>query len=338
MKLKAAITTTLINGQDVVHSFVKYHLSIGFDHIYLFFDDVNDKSIGLIEKINGVTAIRHDEDLKQLWERTSVFQANKHLHSYIYREAMARQTLNMEVACTMARQNNIDWMVHIDIDELFFSPNESIHRHFRKLERNNVYHWQYMNYEGVPEALDIKNFFRDVTLFKKHPNDFTVTQRIKAKKKFSTPKGLFNYYNIGKMGAAVRKIHTPGIHQFGLNIGKRTLRADWFWYMNKIQTFVNSNLFKKPGEPIILHYPVCGFDHFWSKYVTLGKFEDTWFGFQPIFEFHRNARDVVGTGNREEAKRFFEKHVMIEQERLETLLRDGFLCRISDVVRIVGNC
>jgi len=337
MRLKAAIVATLINGQDVVARFVKYHLSIGFEHIYLFFDDVHDTSIGFVENISGVTVIRHDDELKQRWERTSLFQANQHLHSYIYKEAMARQMLNMEIACEMAKAINIDWIVHIDIDELFFSPNESIDLHFWKLERNKIYDWQYMNYEGVPETPDIKDFFKDVTLFKKHPSNFTMSQRKDALKKFSTPKGLFNYYNIGKMGAALRKIKAPGIHQFGLDFSKRTLRENWFLRRSKIQTFLYSNLLNRPGQPIILHYPVCGFDHFWSKYVTLGNFEDSWFGTQPIFEFHRNARDVVVKGDRAQAKLFFEKHVMIDKNRQEVLLREGFLCRISDAARIVGD-
>ena len=36
---RAAIVTTLRNTESVLASFLDYHLSIGFDHVFLFFDD-----------------------------------------------------------------------------------------------------------------------------------------------------------------------------------------------------------------------------------------------------------------------------------------------------------
>ena len=85
---------------------------------------------------------------------------------------------------------------------------------------------------------------------------------------------------------------------------------------------------------MILHYPCCGFEHFWRKYVTLGKFADQWWGKYDIEAmigpFHLQARDVVERGDRDAARAFYRQRVAMEDPRLVAeLMRHGFLKRIS---------
>ena len=47
--VKVAVVSTLKMPEGrskPVDSFLRYHLSVGFDHIFLFFDDPADRSIG----------------------------------------------------------------------------------------------------------------------------------------------------------------------------------------------------------------------------------------------------------------------------------------------------
>ena len=54
-------------GCNVIHSFVRYHLKIGFKHVYIFFDDINDGGIKIVKKQfsnDEVTIIPNDDNLK----------------------------------------------------------------------------------------------------------------------------------------------------------------------------------------------------------------------------------------------------------------------------------
>ena len=137
-KMKTAIVTTLINASSVVEFFVQYHLHIGFDHIFLFFDDPADPSSGLVEKDPNVTLILNDAALKEKWENTRLFKANRGYCDYIGNETMARQLLNTEIANDMAVQMGISWLLHIDIDELFYFPDHDVKTHFSELDRKSV--------------------------------------------------------------------------------------------------------------------------------------------------------------------------------------------------------
>jgi len=65
----------------------------------------------------------------------------------------------------------------------------------------------------------------------------------------------------------------------------------------------------------VLHYACCGFDAFWTKYATLGRFADRWWGEHDIASaigwFHLDARDVVMSGNREDARNFYRERCVL---------------------------
>ena len=111
MKLKCVICTTVKLpgfGKNVLDSFVKYHLEIGFSHIYIFFDDANDASIGLIKakySINEVTIFLPGDDLKSKW--STMCLSYNDLWPYVEDEVQARQRLNCEVALKEAYIKNM---------------------------------------------------------------------------------------------------------------------------------------------------------------------------------------------------------------------------------------
>jgi hypothetical protein len=86
---------------------------------------------------------------------------------------------------------------------------------------------------------------------------------------------------------------------------------------------------------LVLHYTCCGFEQFWRKYRTLGPFADKWFGRIDIraavgSSLHLEARDIVATGDREQALAFYRERIAMEdRERCEALIREGLLTRHS---------
>src|SRR5262245_11621525 len=120
---RVAIVTMLKNPGQLLSSFIKYHLAIGFDHLFLFFDDPNDPSIAEAQRYRNEMVIKNDKELQQKWREKEVYSQIGHL---IYSEAMVRQQLCVEIALDLAMQKGFDWLLHIDIDELFYLPTCSV--------------------------------------------------------------------------------------------------------------------------------------------------------------------------------------------------------------------
>lgn len=369
MKVRTAIATTLADSEKILLSFVTYHLHIGFDHIYLFFDRPDDPAAELVKDFPKVTVIKNNQYLESLWQQTKLYQTNETCRHYVNVEVMARQMLNMSVACDLAKKAGIDFILHIDIDELFYSPRQTVAEHFEELYKYNVSSLQYKVYEAVPHQLRIDDYFKEVTIFRKHWDHHSFSQQ-RARKQCGHE---FKFYETGKTAALVRKIDIPLIHSVVLNDESNDIRSLLYEYKSRVR----DSLFQfrssdKVPCPIILHYPICGFEHFKNKYNTLGKFEDKAFaqgvvsgGQRPKIDvsyldkkieknkrasgqlrlqrafterdrldFHKLSRDVVQKGEQESIA-FFEANVMASSEKIEMMLARNYLININEPSEIL---
>ncbi|MDN5217507.1 glycosyltransferase family 2 protein [Fulvivirgaceae bacterium BMA12] len=291
---KVAIVTTLINAGPVLEYFINYHLRIGFNHLFLFFDDPNDSAIRIARQYDAVTVICKDEKLLRRWRKTRLYQRNSAYHKFVHTEVMARQLLNVEIAVQMALKKNISWLLHIDVDELFYSPHMSVQEHFLSLSGKRSV--TYLNHEAVPEAIEIQNYFSEVSLFKKNTSVLDLSQIAFINKQvaFNFGAKYFLYYSAGKSAAQVNENLFPvSVHAF----------YDDFEHIST--------------DPVILHYPVCGFKHFWDKYRTLGDFSDKWFDEISIgnnVPFHLQARNEIYKNDQQSALSFYRKYIMLDNE------------------------
>ncbi len=320
MQPHPAIVSTVRDAGPVLDSFVAYHLGIGFERIYLFFDDPDDPSLDRFAKHDRVTAVACDAEVRAAWQRMTRYDE---LTAHIKSEVMARQILNCELAINKSRQDGIDWIMHIDSDELFLSRTHvDVRELFDQLSASNVTEAIFQNFEAVPEATEIRDYFREVTLFKTNP-------MIQGKPRFSPsalaaiesngvrrPEDWFCLYSNGKSAARVDERLLPvGVHRFGRFVNSNEVPS-------RSAEFADGNL--------ILHYPNCGYENFVTKYQTLGAFADKWFDRDDILPFHREARDVVARGDAAEKRQFYEQRVMLAGVRnRSTLMELGVLERIS---------
>src|SRR3954468_11997920 len=106
---RAAIVTTLKNAGAVLDSFIAYHLAVGFEHIFLFFDDAADPDLPRAAANLRVTAIAHDAALRERWRALPQYAEQAR---FIDSEVMARQVLNVELAMQLARERGFDWLLH----------------------------------------------------------------------------------------------------------------------------------------------------------------------------------------------------------------------------------
>lgn len=321
----AAIVTTLRDADEVLQSFVQYHLGIGFEHLYLFFDAPRTTIPKFILGHPNITAIPRDNALHHAWATTHSYTIPK-ISRHISTEVMARQILNAEIALRKAYRAEINWLLHIDIDELFYLPKGSVKEHFADLASRSIDCVQYANLEAIPEQRDVGDYFREATLFKINP---TLDNNAGLIQKYSNelhqipqiPPAFFHYYVEGKAAVRVGPSTLPkGVHNFSTPpAGKRLVPHE---------------------DAVILHYPCCGFQHFKQKYVTLGNFDNQWFGKDSNItiqvQSHLDARDVIQTQDAAQIEAYYVNQRLISDEELvRWLLNAGLANRIAGPAQFI---
>jgi hypothetical protein len=326
---RAGVVTTLRGADNVIESFIRYHLAAGFVRLYLFFDDPADPALETARRIGDprVTIIVNDALLEAEWQRCVQFG---HYAPHVRSEVMARQCLNVEVAVQRSQGDGLEWLLHIDIDELFHCPGQSVPAHFGHLTRAGVERAVYPNLEALPETETVGDYFREVTLFKANRNLLTGGRFVTAQQTLADnagfPPHFFLFYSNGKSAARVRPGLVPdGVHRFH---AKRYPRIG--------QSIVPAPAGREHviGDAVILHYACCGFDNFRDKYRMLGAFADRWFGNvdirASIGDFHLGGRDVVASGDDEAARLFYRRHAMLDDKAaIEALIGARMLTRIE---------
>jgi hypothetical protein len=130
-------------------------------------------------------------------------------------EVMARQILNVETAIQLALDQGMDWILHIDGDELFY-PGQMMALDWFDQVSDDIFQVTFLNHEAAPEAFEIEDYFREVTLFKRNPaildpGFYTQFQKISSKSQY------FLAYQNGKSAARIHPTLLPNsVHSFDI--------------------------------------------------------------------------------------------------------------------------
>lgn len=365
MSVKTAIVTTYRGAAPILDSFVRYHLALGFDHLFLFSDDPDDPGTEVSRRFPAVTVVPTDEALHRRWRETPFYRTRRRwVEKYLYREAMTRQVLNVEVAVGMALERGVDWLLHIDVDELFYSPGSSVQEHFRQLSEQGLAAVRYLNMEAAPERPDVVDCFREVTFFKMHPRSlpggtFSGAQRRVMESIPNCPDRLFHYYDIGKSAARVTPgLRANGVHAFSPALERSRLYQAQSWLAGsppfrllrerKLAPGLRRVLLREGAVPVatrlipaILHYPCCTFEVFWAKYLACGRFEDRWFGKwdirRSIGSTHLDSRDVVMRGDRAAAEAYYRERFVVRKEDAARLVKSGLATHVHEPSELLAS-
>ena len=301
-------------------------------------------------------------------------------HSYHYHhftkdtEVQARQTLNAELALRLSETVNredsrslgiglyedddddgggggMKWLLHIDIDEVFYTNDDDVSSHFRYLDSVNVDSMTYMNHEGVPEDHDSNDYLVTTTLFRRHHFSLPITAAVdKALSYWRNRTQYSQYFLVYDNGKSAVKVNVSAVpkdvHKWHSStssgsFNRKTAIAD------PRNLDVNELLVLNDG-PCILHYVTCGFRWLTDKYKVLGNFPDHWFGgLLPIApSFHLKSRDIVNKTDL--AKEYYRKEIQFSvdtfdndstsyQQEYHNQLESQILMRVtrvSDIIKI----
>ena len=324
----AAIVTTLRAAGAYLDNFARYHLAIGFAHLYLFLDDPDEAVPDWLRAEPRVSLIPCDAALAAHWRRIALeHELIGFAHQWREREVMARQLLNVKIAIDLAFGAGHGWLLHIDVDELFHCAGGSVAEHFRHARALGLRQVHYANHELVPVSWQPADIVREETLFKLSPACVSDDRQRWFLSRFPRRPRYFNYYHWGKAAARVDSGLLPGmtVHEFTVPGQALPSLAEAFQPSTRAH--------RQPtlqSDPCVLHYAIAGFDEFVRKYRVLGRFADRWFDngvdIQTAIPFHIAARDAVGAADADAAAQFFRDQVLFSQAEIDELIEHG-VCR-----------
>uniref|UniRef100_A0A0D9UYP4 Glycosyltransferase family 92 protein n=1 Tax=Leersia perrieri TaxID=77586 RepID=A0A0D9UYP4_9ORYZ len=316
---KICITGSTSAGLHQILPWLYYHKVIGVSNFFLFVEGEAAKPAvtSVLESIRGVKIIYRTKELKEKQDRSRIWNETW-LGSFFYKpcnyELFVKQSLNMEMAIVMARDAGMDWIIHLDTDELIH-PAGAREYSLRRLlldVPDNVDMVIFPNYESSIERDDIKDPFTEVSMFKKNYDHLPKDTYFGLYKEAT--RGNPNYfltYGNGKSAARVQEHLRPnGAHR-------------WHNYMKTPNEI-------KLEEAAILHYTYTKFSDLTSRRDRCGckpTKEDVKRCF--ILEFDRLAFIIASTATEEEMRNWFREHVLWNDKDTNLkLLRKGVMTRI----------
>ncbi|KAK9065700.1 hypothetical protein SSX86_015101 [Deinandra increscens subsp. villosa] len=326
LKPKISITTSTSAGLEQILPWIFYHKVIGVSNFFLF---VEGKAASpgvskVLESIPEVKLIYRTRELEEQQAKSRIWNETW-LSSFFYKpcnyELFVKQSLNMEMAIVMAREADMDWILHLDTDELIH-PAGAREYSLRKLLSDvpkSVDMVVFPNYESSVERDDIKDPFSEVSMFKKN-YDHLPKDTYFGNYKEST-RGNPNYfltYGNGKSAARVQHHLRPnGAHR-------------WHNYMKTPNEI-------KLDEAAVLHYTYTKFSDLTSRRDRCGckpTKDDVKRCF--MLEFDRSAFIIASTATEEEMLSWYREHVVWTDKALnKKLMRKGILTRIHAPMVII---
>ncbi|CAO2831667.1 unnamed protein product [Amaranthus hypochondriacus] len=326
---KACITTTTSAGLEQILPWIFYHKVIGISKFFLFVEGkaaTMNVSI-VLESIPGIQVIYRTKQLKEEQAKSRIWNESW-LSNFFYKpcnnELFVKQTLNMEMAIGMARDAGMEWIFHLDTDELLHPAGTRGYSVTELLMDvpSDVDMIVFPNYESAVERSDIKEPFSEVSMFKKN-FDHLPKETYFGHYKEST-RGNPNYfltYGNGKAAARIQNQLRPnGAHR-------------WHNYVKHPQEI-------KMEEAAVLHYTYSKFSDLTSRRDRCGckpTKEDVKRCF--MLDFDRAAFIIASTATEEEMLRWYQEHVVWKDETLkQKLLKHGILDRIyapMDIIQVL---
>ncbi|KAL8154322.1 hypothetical protein V2J09_012082 [Rumex salicifolius] len=319
LKPRIAITTSTSAGLDQILPWMFYHKVIGVTTFYLFVEGkaATPEVSRVLESIPGVKVLYRTAELEKQQAGSRIWNETW-LASFFYKpcnyELFVKQSLNMEMAIVMARNDAVEWILHLDTDELIH-PAGAREYSLRQLLLDvprSVDMVVFPNYESSIERDDIKEPFTEVSMFKKN-YDHLPKETYFGMYKEST-RGNPNYfltYGNGKSAARVQDHLRPnGAHR-------------WHNYMKTPNEV-------KLEEAAVLHFTYSKFSDLTSRRDRCGckpTKDDVKRCF--MLEFDREAFIIASTATEEEMRNWYREHVVWGDKTLNLkLLRKGILARI----------
>ena len=378
----------------MLESWLLWHGGLGIRDFYICFDDENDSAISIAERYQScynvpfyrllftlyisfsasltvlssfkVTIVKNNAELRNGQKLLPAYAKLAHV---LDTEVPARQQLNADWCLQLARKDGLEWLLHLDADELFYlRPPTTLKQHFDKLKEDKVGTIIYMNHEGVPELgkEDAGDVFHAITLFRKNLNSISLNSSAKQCIEFwqkRTPHGQYMIsYDNGKAATrVVENSFAAGVHAWKIrsdneestpsqSLDTHTPETSTYSSTNEVKESLRNvsslsdvrtldlSALYKCEDACILHFVVCGLYWYLKKYKILDSFPNSWFGgkLQILPCFHLDSRDRFLKGDFEAMCTAYRQEVVLaDEEMAKKQIESGVCLRVEGISNLI---
>jgi len=362
---RIAVVTTLrdVDNDGQLSTWLEWYRIAGFAHVFLYADDPALDEVAFRQacadySVEFLSVVLNGAELQEEWPTLLSWQQ---LGKYTD-DRMCRQLLNIAHcvrrcfrACWGSTEG-VDWLFHLDFDELFLPPHDGLQALFAHLTRGGCELCLFRNFEAVPEDHSFTPF-RDVTLFKVPAGSVPRTplgaRGINYWMKRTKAGPYFLYYDNGKSAVRIcrgkSELAPTSVHVLypqHLMEGLARRKGGWTNFPERELPELQLDWMVSATEDVVasakvLHYPATHYLQLFRKYNHLKGFPAIRFGGDIVVppSFHLEARDCymahteAGPEAQKEALRVLleEAAMLREPKDVEGLQRAGSIVRVEAV-------
>lgn len=329
---KVAIVSTVRGIDDGFGSWLRVHLAQGIQRIFLVLDapnedrEIAERWIRALRVDDRVQLVPADEEHQRAARALPGVEA---LLADAPRVVVARQMLNVGVVMRRALEEGVDWLLHLDADEVIapYDPARPLLEYLAD-QPARIDEVIFPNFEVVPESEEIEDPFRELTLFKKSPYYLRYKEFEHLYTAWNGASGrfkLFNAYITGKAALRLADVDAPfvpySVHHF------------------LPMRFTENVHIEDAGGPVVLHYPHCGLRRFLARFTGFNAERMDTYG-EASFEddLYGEARRLVREGRAAELPDLYRRRVMLEEPGLRARLeRRGYVFRKDFLADLLGR-
>ena len=221
--MKIALVLTVKNEARILRDNLRYHNAIGVDHIFVYFDNSTDTGRASINDLDFVT-VTNSVSLEKYQHQSILDKFTSHAEEH----HTARQCLNTYDALQLCREQNYDWLISLDADELVCTDKENpsnLLSFFSEIDAT-IDVVNFKTFEALQRKEAYGNVFAEETLYK---TTYQYKGRLEKLRKdlynpFTDAKQIFSFWYGQHMGkGAIRtssKLIPHNVHRFKLENGQ----------------------------------------------------------------------------------------------------------------------
>ena len=297
--MKIALVLTVKNEARLLRRNLLYHKAIGVDRVFVYFDNTTDNGKESIEDLDFVRTSKSvpiEKYVHLAYLKKFTTQREEH-HT-------ARQCLNTFDAQQQCKEENIDWLISLDADELicsdFRNPSD-LKSFFLKIDEG-IEEVKFQVLEVLQRKKSYENVFAEETLFKSNINAFS--------------KSLYNPFKRSKQ---------EFFWWYGQGVGKGAIRvsSDLIPYNVHHYQKVDGNIPLRIEKGNVLHYHAYDSEDFIKKFTNFNNHPDKFLSGTKVESIKLLLRDVVNSSGLDEKQleNYFIENLMFNEKEIKKIRR-----------------
>lgn len=304
--MRVAVVMTVKNEERLLKQNVLYHLGIGIDMVFVYFDQTTDngpKTLLNLEKVEVSDSVKPEIYLDLPYLEKFWSNAMEH-HT-------ARQCLNTYDALQKCKSRHIDWLISLDADELFLSSKDgslSLEQFFEVSNKQNVDVINLRPLEVLAQKMAYKNVMLEETLFKTQKNFSSKFDQIYHR--------IYDPYN---------EHHKKVSYWLGHTMGKAVIRVNSSAIPYNVHryTSLTEDELKTVSMGYLLHYHIYDFRDFINKFKNFKERPNTFLSGNKIEYLKSLWIQLVNdkANSRSYLETYFETNLLFNTTKLKRLHR-----------------